>query len=93
MILDKDLHAKLCTGNLENMCLRICLNSGLQIFPIAQQDFEILDLRIFRREEQKNSSDIGSKQSTNIKRYHMYIRENVCIPLKFNYLLIKHIII
>lgn len=53
MILDKDLHAKLCTGNLENMCLRICLNSGLQILPIAHQDFEILDLRIFRREEQK----------------------------------------
>lgn len=53
MILDKDLHATLCTGNLENLCLRICLNSGLQIFPIAQQDFEILDLRIFRREEQK----------------------------------------
>lgn len=93
MILDKDLHAKLCTGNLENLCLRIYLNSGLQISPIAHQDFEILDLRIFRREEQKNSSDIGSKQSTNIKRYHMYIRENVCIPFKFNYLLIKHIII
>lgn len=53
MTLDKDLHAKLCTGNLENLCLRIYLNSGLQISPIAHQDFEILDLRIFRREEQK----------------------------------------
>lgn len=47
------LHAKLCTGNLEMLYPRRCLNSGFQVFPITHQDFGNLDLQIFRREGQK----------------------------------------